>query len=108
MSSTSQPNRLYSLIKDLNDLAPCEDLFETDVFGVEIPDSGLIYFVSILGSEGQIRGMSAYKSAAALSSFWELEINDNCRPVRSGRFLSRLLVRRVVKGERPPCVISVC
>ncbi len=64
---------IYNRVKELFGMAPWEYIYETDIFGVKIPGNNKIYFVSVMGSAGQMSAMSAYDGYAALQMFWELQ-----------------------------------
>jgi hypothetical protein len=77
----SHPNKkLYSLIKELHTLQPWTQFYETDVFGVRIPETDTVYFISVMGSEGVFKGISAYRGGEALSAFWAFQADDNRQP----------------------------
>jgi hypothetical protein len=58
-------NKLYPLALELQDLAPWQWMFETELFGVQLPDSDTPYFVSIMGSAGQFNAVSIYEGVHA-------------------------------------------
>lgn len=72
--------RIYSLAKELHDLAPWNWMFETDVFGVKIPNTNRIYFVSIMGSGGEFSAVSAYRGPQALGQFNQLQDEQKMLP----------------------------
>jgi hypothetical protein len=61
--------KLYSLAEQLRDLSPWRWMYESDVFGVESPVSGELYFVSIMGSEGTFPAVMVYEGKNALDWF---------------------------------------
>lgn len=63
---------LYSLCYCFYSLNPWKYLFETDLFAVEIPESRKKYFISIMGSEGDVFAMSAYEGITALQQFRDI------------------------------------
>ena len=58
-------------------MAPWEYMYETDIFGVNIPGNNRTYFVSVMGSAGQMPALAAYDGAGALQMFWELQEEDS-------------------------------
>ncbi len=72
--------RIYSTAKQIYNLAPWHWLYEDDIFGVKIPDSGELYFISVMGSGGEFTAISAYRGPRALGQFWELFEKDPQRP----------------------------
>ncbi|NBC81970.1 MAG: hypothetical protein GVY19_01185 [Bacteroidetes bacterium] len=65
--------KIYTLTAELYNLSPWNAMEERDIFGVQMPDSGKCYFISIMGSAGIMYGMSAYEGNRALGQFWELQ-----------------------------------
>lgn len=72
--------RIYSLAKDIYNLAPWNWLYESDVFGVKIPNTDRIYFVSIMGSGGEFQAISAYRGTKALGQFNQLQNEEETVP----------------------------
>jgi len=62
---------LYMMAGDIRSLAPWEYLFEDEVFGVQVPGTERIYFVSVMGSEGEFPALSFYKGYEGLVDFLE-------------------------------------
>ena len=74
-------NRIYSLAKEIYRLAPWNWMFESDIFGVQIPGTDRVYFISIMGSGGDFPAISAYRGSRALGQFWQLaDLQDMARP----------------------------
>ncbi len=69
--------KIYALAKDLHGLAPWKWMFESDVFGVRIPETGSIYFISIMGSREEFFAVSAYRDVRALAQFWQFQEGDD-------------------------------
>ncbi|MFC2116939.1 DUF6930 domain-containing protein [Bacteroidota bacterium] len=72
-------HRMYSLAKDIYNLAPWNWLYEDDIFGVKMPYSGQIHFISVMGSAGDFTAISAYKGSRALQQFSELYEKEDRR-----------------------------
>jgi len=49
---------------------------ETDIFGIKIPGTNRIYFISVMGSLGEVTAITAYMGERALQMFWELQDED--------------------------------
>jgi hypothetical protein len=64
--------RILQLAKEVHELAPWDWLHEDDIFGVRVPETGELYFISILGSAGEFNAITAYKGSRALGMFWEI------------------------------------
>ncbi|TFH23405.1 MAG: hypothetical protein E4H10_12210 [Bacteroidia bacterium] len=62
---------LYGMAGDIRREAPWEYLFEDEVFGVQVPGKDLVYFVSVMGFEGEHQALSFYKGYEGLAGFLE-------------------------------------
>lgn len=71
---------IHSLAAELYLLAPWKYMEETDIFGVQTALTGKTYFISIMGSAGQVRAVSAYEGNNALEQFWEMENRPDVEP----------------------------
>lgn len=68
---------LYELMSHIKDLAPWDWMEETDVFGVQSPETQEIGYVSIMGQIGEHYGISVYLGAKGLYQFWDLEASPS-------------------------------
>lgn len=73
LPTNDQWRRLYEAAVLVKELSPWEWMTETDVFGVQDPETGEIGFVSVLGLLGEHFGVSLYPNPRALYDFWALE-----------------------------------
>ena len=73
LPTNDQWHRLYEAAARIKELSPWEWMTETDVFGVQDPETGEIGFVSVLGLLGEHFGVSLYPNSRALYDFWALE-----------------------------------
>ena len=64
--------KIYTQFDELMALKPWEVLYESDIFGIKSPDTSQVYFISIMGSLGEVFGLSAYEGPLALDRFWKL------------------------------------
>jgi len=67
--------RIYNLADELRKLSPWQYMSEDDIFGIKIPESDRIYFISIMGTLGEVYALTAYEGSVALGQFWEIQ-ND--------------------------------
>jgi hypothetical protein len=74
--------KLYEVSMRLKDMAPWEWMEETDVFGVQDPETKEIGFVSIMGGAGEHFAVTVYLGAEALASFWSLQEEEGIVPER--------------------------
>jgi hypothetical protein len=82
---TSQPElnewqRLHEAAIRVKEIAPWEFMEETDVFGVQNPETRELGFVSVMGLLGEYLGLSVYLGAKGLYEFWEIEHADPSTP----------------------------
>jgi hypothetical protein len=80
---------LYELADRVKELAPWQWLEESDIFGVQDPDSGEIGFVSIMGLLGEHLCIGVYLGVNALYQFWAL--SDMADSMDQMELASRLL-----------------
>lgn len=81
-SSHPEAKELFDLAIKLKALAPWGWMEETDVFGVENPDTGELGFVSIMGTLGEHEAVALYLGAEGLYAFVDL-IEDEAAPAES-------------------------
>jgi hypothetical protein len=72
--TTDEWKRLYELAAELKKLAPWQWMDETEIFGVENPDTREIGFVSTMGMAGEHLSIGVYLSAEGLYGFWDFQI----------------------------------
>jgi hypothetical protein len=65
--------RLFESAIRIKQMAPWEWMNETDVFGVQHPQTGEIGFVSVMGTLGEHIAVSLYLGASALAKFMYLQ-----------------------------------
>ncbi|MGI8467167.1 MAG: DUF7309 domain-containing protein [Pyrinomonadaceae bacterium] len=65
--------RLYELAAELKNLAHWEWMDETEIFGVENPDTKEIGFVSAMGMLGEHLSVGVYLGAKGLYGFWDFQ-----------------------------------
>jgi hypothetical protein len=75
-----QWRRLYELADQINRLAPWKWMVETDLFGVQIPRTGEIGFVSIMGMAGEHFAVAVYPDARSLRAFLALQDSQSEQP----------------------------
>jgi len=77
----SEWHRLYQATIRVKEIAPWEWMTETDIFGVQDPETGEIGFVSIMGMLGEHFAVAVYLGAEGLYSFWGFQqIADSAPP----------------------------
>ena len=71
--TTAEWKRLYELAGKLKELAPWQWMDETEIFGVENPDTKEIGFVSPMGMLGEHLSVGVYLGAEGLYGFWDFQ-----------------------------------
>jgi len=74
--STEEARQLYEVAVRVKELAPWTWMDESDIFGVQHPETGEMGFVSVMGMAGEHFAVALYQGAAALYDFWEMESGD--------------------------------
>lgn len=65
--------KLYEAGTKVKEMAPWEWMRETDIFGVQSPDTEEPGFVSVMGMLGEHYAVAVYLGAKGLYDFWELQ-----------------------------------
>ncbi|MGA1875383.1 MAG: DUF6930 domain-containing protein [bacterium] len=75
--------RLYGLAAQVKDMQPWEWMEESDIFGVQDPESDEIGFVSVMGMAGEHYAIAVYRGPTGLYGFWDLQrLNPTEAPER--------------------------
>ena len=64
--------KLYDLMAQLKDLAPWDWMEEDDIFGIQMPETGDLGFVSVMGALGEHLAIAVYQGIKGLSGFWQM------------------------------------
>jgi hypothetical protein len=56
----------------VKELAPWQWMGEADLFGVQDPETGEVYYVSVMGELGEHFAIAAYPGAKGLNGFWTM------------------------------------
>ena len=62
---------LYSMAAQIRMMAPWEYMYENELFGVQVPGKEQVYFISVMGSEGEFASLAFYKGFEGVERFWE-------------------------------------
>ena len=71
---------IYLISDEIRQLEPWKWMYETDLFGVKIPGSDRVYFISVMGAEGQFFALSAYMGYVGLAQFLNFHENAETMP----------------------------
>jgi hypothetical protein len=77
LPSHDEAKALCNLAAQIKALAPWQWMEETDVFGVEDPDTGEIGFVSIMGNVGEYEAVAVYPGAEGLYGFIDFQTDPS-------------------------------
>ena len=72
---------LYQAAGRLRELAPWQWMYDTDLFGVEDPQTGLQGYCCILGMAGEMFGMALYRGKRGLASYEQLQETNVDEPI---------------------------
>jgi hypothetical protein len=64
--------RIFSAAEKIWKMKPWNHMSETDIFGIKIPGTKRVYFISVMGSGGEVTAVTAYSGTRALGMFWDL------------------------------------
>ena len=71
LPSLEEWRNLYNVMAEVKKMTPWEYMEESDVFGVQNPETGVIGFVSVMGMLGEHLAIAVYPGAKAIYDFWE-------------------------------------
>lgn len=64
--------KLYDLMAQLKELAPWDWMEEDDIFGIRIPETGELGFISVMGTLGEHLAVAVYQGVKGLGGFWQM------------------------------------
>ena len=82
LPSHDEAKALCNLAAQIKTLAPWQWMQETDVFGVENPDTGEIGFVSVMGNVGEYEAVGVYPGAEGIYGFIDFQLDPSASPDR--------------------------
>ncbi len=82
LPSHDEAKTLCNLAVQIKALAPWRWMEETDVFGVEDPDTGEIGFISVMGNVGEYEAVGVYQGAEGIYAFIDLNSGPSASPDR--------------------------
>ena len=72
--------KIYLVADEIRQMEPWQWMYESDLFGVKIPGNNRVYFVSVMGAEGQFFALSAYKGYQGLAQFLDFHEHAETMP----------------------------
>ena len=82
LPSHDEAKTLCNLAAEIKALAPWQWMQETDVFGVEDPDTGEIGFVSVMGNVGEYEAVGVYAGPEGIYGFIDFQSDPSASPDR--------------------------
>ena len=73
---TPRWSRLYEIADEILALAPWKNSFEEDLFAIQPKADGPVYFVSVMGSQGEHHAIAYYPGMESLSHFRLSQMED--------------------------------
>ena len=68
---------LFRLARKIKEIMPWTIMDETDVFGLQNPETGELGFISVMGMEGLHFCIALYKGKKALYDFWDFQLSED-------------------------------
>ncbi len=65
--------KIYAAAREIRKMEPWKALFEVDLFGIQIPGTDRLYFISVMGHNGEFTAISAYRGYEGLAGFYDLQ-----------------------------------
>jgi hypothetical protein len=65
--------QLYDLAAKIKDLAPWDWMEEDDLFGFQMPGTGELGFISVMGALGEHYSIAIYQGIEGLDGFWKMQ-----------------------------------
>lgn len=84
-------SRIFTAAEKIRQMKPWRWMHETDIFGIKIPGTNTIFFISVMGTLGEVTAITAYRGERALQMFWELQEEDTAYLTSSFTAASRIL-----------------
>ncbi|MEA1886842.1 MAG: hypothetical protein U9N72_06510 [Bacteroidota bacterium] len=72
---------IYYNANIIREMEPWKKLYETDIFGVMMPGSKRVWFISVMGANGEYTALAVYKGYEGLFGFSEFQNNAGTMPV---------------------------
>jgi hypothetical protein len=64
---------LYDLMAQVEELAPWDWMLEDDIFGIQMPETKELGFISVMGNLGEHFAIAVYQGAKGLGGFWNMQ-----------------------------------
>jgi hypothetical protein len=74
--SKARWGELYEMADEILELAPWKTYFEIDLFAIQPRAGGTVYFVSVMGSQGEHHALAFYPGLESLSQFRMSQMDD--------------------------------
>jgi hypothetical protein len=84
LPSHDEAKTLCELALRVKELAPWQWMEETDIFGIEDPDTGELGFISVMGYLGEYESVAVYRGAEGLYGFMPRSFRSGSLCARTG------------------------
>lgn len=71
---------IYTHARSIREMEPWKELYETDLFGVKMPGSGQVYYISVMGANGEYIALAAYQGFRGFAGFVQLQEEAEALP----------------------------
>ena len=71
---------IYELAGGIRKMEPWALMEEVDIFGVRIPGSDRVYYLSVMGKLGEWTAISAYRGLVGLTGFYRIQDQGDVLP----------------------------
>ncbi len=90
---------IYTHARSIREMEPWKKLYETDLFGVKMPGSGQVYYISVMGASGEYTAVAAYIGFRGLSGFMQLQEEADSLPPWTILTVPHLMLAFTDRGE---------
>ena len=80
---------LADLAREFREMAPWRWMYDSDLFGVQHPETGELGFCCIMGLTGEFTGMAVYKGLQGLNSYGKLLIHQDLDTIPGTTFFEQ-------------------
>lgn len=75
---------LYKTAETFKKLKPWEWMYDSDIFGVQDPETGEFGFCCVMGNAKQVYALAVYMGVDGLASYWDIAEGEEGDPISAG------------------------